>query len=129
MARCAAQDPNTKAQVSPPDQTGRPCALPSAKAQGLCSRLTTMATTAAYRALAKILVILAVSVSGAWSKSFNITNNCGYTVWPGVLSGGKARASSSRLASHRPCRRRRDGQGSSGAGHSAPLTAPASSLA
>ncbi|RCV06250.1 hypothetical protein SETIT_1G148300v2 [Setaria italica] len=46
-----------------------------------------MATTAAYRALAKILVILAVSVSGAWSKSFNITNNCGYTVWPGVLSG------------------------------------------
>ncbi|CAN6231535.1 unnamed protein product [Urochloa humidicola] len=46
-----------------------------------------MATTAVYTAVAKILVVLAVSISGAWSKSFTITNNCGYTVWPGVLSG------------------------------------------
>ncbi|CAN6244222.1 unnamed protein product [Urochloa humidicola] len=46
-----------------------------------------MATTAVYTALAKILVVLAVSISGVWSKSFTITNNCGHTVWPGVLSG------------------------------------------
>ncbi|KAG0519904.1 hypothetical protein BDA96_08G026700 [Sorghum bicolor] len=34
-----------------------------------------------------VVVVLAVSVTGVWSKSFTITNNCGYTVWPGVLSG------------------------------------------
>ncbi|CAL4969580.1 unnamed protein product [Urochloa decumbens] len=51
-----------------------------------------MAWMAANRALAGIFVVLAVSVSGAWSKSFTITNNCGYTVWPGVLSGAGSAA-------------------------------------
>ncbi|OEL27234.1 Thaumatin-like protein 1 [Dichanthelium oligosanthes] len=51
-----------------------------------------MATAAPYRALAGILVVLAVSVSGVWSKSFTIINNCGYTVWPGILSGAGSAA-------------------------------------
>ncbi|XP_062218992.1 pathogenesis-related thaumatin-like protein 3.5 [Phragmites australis] len=46
-----------------------------------------MATTAACRALVAFFVVLAVSVSGVWSKSFTMTNNCRYTVWPGILSG------------------------------------------
>ncbi|KAK3157886.1 hypothetical protein QOZ80_2AG0129760 [Eleusine coracana subsp. coracana] len=37
------------------------------------------------RALACVAVFLAVSV-GAASKSFTISNNCEYTVWPGILS-------------------------------------------
>ncbi|CAD6343454.1 unnamed protein product [Miscanthus lutarioriparius] len=42
---------------------------------------------AACRSLGLFLAVLAVSFSGVWSKSFTITNNCGYTVWPGILSG------------------------------------------
>ncbi|KAL6640273.1 hypothetical protein ACP70R_022122 [Stipagrostis hirtigluma subsp. patula] len=45
-----------------------------------------MAMAAASRALIAILVVLLVSVRGVRSKSFTITNNCGYTVWPGILS-------------------------------------------
>nr|CAB3446458.1 unnamed protein product [Digitaria exilis] len=47
-----------------------------------------MATTAAVsRSLASVLLLLAVSINGVWSKSFTVTNNCGYTVWPGVMPG------------------------------------------
>ncbi|KAJ1287696.1 hypothetical protein BS78_02G030600 [Paspalum vaginatum] len=47
------------------------------------------AAAAPCRPLALLLVVaLAVSVRGVWcSKSFTIANNCGYTVWPGILSG------------------------------------------
>ncbi|TVT99211.1 hypothetical protein EJB05_55426 [Eragrostis curvula] len=37
-------------------------------------------------ALACVLIVLAISVGGAVSKSFTIANNCEYTVWPGILS-------------------------------------------
>lgn len=40
----------------------------------------------AHRALVSLLVVLLVSVRGVASKSFAITNNCKYTVWPGILS-------------------------------------------
>ncbi|KAF8751019.1 hypothetical protein HU200_012282 [Digitaria exilis] len=47
-----------------------------------------METTAAVsRSLASVLLLLAVSINGVWSKSFTVTNNCGYTVWPGVMPG------------------------------------------
>ncbi|CAD6268675.1 unnamed protein product [Miscanthus lutarioriparius] len=45
------------------------------------------AAATACRSLHLFLAVLAVSVSGVLSKSFTITNNCGYTVWPGILSG------------------------------------------
>ncbi|CAN6238042.1 unnamed protein product [Urochloa humidicola] len=38
-----------------------------------------------HRALVGFLLVLA-SVTGAASKSFAVTNNCEYTVWPGILS-------------------------------------------
>ncbi|KAM3261627.1 hypothetical protein ACQJBY_052358 [Aegilops geniculata] len=49
------------------------------------SALATMATRAR-RALISLLALLLVSVTGVASKSFAITNNCEYTVWPGILS-------------------------------------------
>uniref|UniRef100_M8CCG5 Thaumatin-like protein n=1 Tax=Aegilops tauschii TaxID=37682 RepID=M8CCG5_AEGTA len=42
--------------------------------------------TRARRALISLLALLLVSASGVASKSFAITNNCEYTVWPGILS-------------------------------------------
>ncbi|XP_037444110.1 thaumatin-like protein 1b isoform X1 [Triticum dicoccoides] len=42
--------------------------------------------TRAQRALISLLALLLVSVNGVASKSFAITNNCEYTVWPGILS-------------------------------------------
>ncbi|KAL6640223.1 hypothetical protein ACP70R_015625 [Stipagrostis hirtigluma subsp. patula] len=36
--------------------------------------------------VSNVVIILAVFVTGVSSKSFTITNNCGYTVWPGILS-------------------------------------------
>ncbi|XP_015688578.2 thaumatin-like protein 1b [Oryza brachyantha] len=46
---------------------------------------------AAHQALVTLVVLL-VSVSGVRSKSFTVTNNCGYTVWPGILSAGNSPA-------------------------------------
>ncbi|KAI4967487.1 hypothetical protein ZWY2020_025829 [Hordeum vulgare] len=42
--------------------------------------------TRAHRAPISLLVLLLASVTGVASKSFAITNNCEYTVWPGILS-------------------------------------------
>ncbi|CAL4969576.1 unnamed protein product [Urochloa decumbens] len=39
-----------------------------------------------HRALVGFLLVVLAAVSGAASKSFTITNNCQYTVWPGILS-------------------------------------------
>ncbi|KAL6640220.1 hypothetical protein ACP70R_022069 [Stipagrostis hirtigluma subsp. patula] len=33
-----------------------------------------------------VLLVLIVFVTGVSSKGFTVTNNCGYTVWPGILS-------------------------------------------
>ncbi|KAF7061866.1 hypothetical protein CFC21_068526 [Triticum aestivum] len=42
--------------------------------------------TRARRALISLLLLLLASATGVASKSFAITNNCEYTVWPGILS-------------------------------------------
>uniref|UniRef100_A0ACD5X1K8 Uncharacterized protein n=1 Tax=Avena sativa TaxID=4498 RepID=A0ACD5X1K8_AVESA len=37
--------------------------------------------------LALQLIALLLLLPAAWSATFTMTNNCGYTVWPGLLSG------------------------------------------
>ncbi|KAK3154032.1 hypothetical protein QOZ80_2BG0184960 [Eleusine coracana subsp. coracana] len=51
-----------------------------------------MASVATCRAIATFLVVLVVSVTGVRSKSFIISNNCAYTVWPGILSSAGSAA-------------------------------------
>uniref|UniRef100_A0ACD5TWD4 Uncharacterized protein n=1 Tax=Avena sativa TaxID=4498 RepID=A0ACD5TWD4_AVESA len=44
-----------------------------------------MARSSAHLALQ--LIALLLLLPAAWSATFTMTNNCGYTVWPGLLSG------------------------------------------
>ncbi|XP_062210553.1 thaumatin-like protein 1b [Phragmites australis] len=44
-----------------------------------------MARSPAHVALLSLAVLLLLPT--AWSATFTMTNNCGYTVWPGLLSG------------------------------------------
>uniref|UniRef100_A0ACD5XIQ8 Uncharacterized protein n=1 Tax=Avena sativa TaxID=4498 RepID=A0ACD5XIQ8_AVESA len=44
-----------------------------------------MARSSAHLALQ--LIVLLLVLPAAWSATFTMTNNCGYTVWPGLLSG------------------------------------------
>ncbi|RLN42585.1 thaumatin-like protein 1b [Panicum miliaceum] len=44
-----------------------------------------MARSPAHAALCSLALLLLLPA--AWSATFTMTNNCGYTVWPGLLSG------------------------------------------
>uniref|UniRef100_A0A0E0G640 Thaumatin-like protein n=1 Tax=Oryza nivara TaxID=4536 RepID=A0A0E0G640_ORYNI len=46
----------------------------------------------AHQSVVYLLLVFLVSVTGVRSKTFTVTNNCGYTVWPGILSAGNSPA-------------------------------------